>query len=63
MNIALTGVAIVLIATLGGVVIVRRNSSQQPIQVKAVLFGLYFWGLVFLQLVIAGLFWAKAKAG
>jgi hypothetical protein len=61
MNIALTGVAIVLIATLGGVVIVRRNSSQQPTQVKVVLFGLYFWGLVFLQLVIVGLFWAKAS--
>ncbi|MGZ8183486.1 MAG: hypothetical protein ACXWT1_16145 [Methylobacter sp.] len=55
MNIALTGAAIVLVATLGGIVIVRRNSSQQPIQVKAVLFGLYFWGLVFLQLVIVGL--------
>ncbi|MGR9014229.1 MAG: hypothetical protein ACU83U_11340 [Gammaproteobacteria bacterium] len=55
MDIALTGVVIVLVATLGGSVIVRRNSSQQPIQVKAVLFGLYFWGLMFLQLVIAGL--------
>ena len=56
MNIALIGVAIVLMATLGGIVIVRRNSPQQPIQVKAVLFGLYFWGLVFLQLVVFGLF-------
>jgi len=56
MNIALTGVAIGLMATLGGIVIVRRNSPQQPIQVKAVLFGLYFWGLVFLQLVVFGLF-------
>lgn len=55
MNIELTGVVIVLVATLGGIVIVRRNSSQQPIQVKAVLFGLYFWGLVFFQLVIVGL--------
>jgi len=62
MNIALTGVAIVLLATLGGIVIVRHNSSEQPIQVKAVLFGLYFWGLVFLQLVVFGLlfYWAKA---
>ncbi|PPK77711.1 hypothetical protein B0F87_10189 [Methylobacter tundripaludum] len=45
-----------LMATLGGIVIVRRNSPQQPIPVKAVLFGLYFWGLVFLQLVVFGLF-------
>jgi len=56
MNIAFIGVAIGLMATLGGIVIVRRNSPQQPIQVKAVLFGLYFWGLVFLQLVVFGLF-------
>ncbi|MDO9047845.1 MAG: hypothetical protein Q7U66_08930 [Methylobacter sp.] len=56
MSIALIGVAIVLTATLGGIVIVRRNSPQQPIQVKAVLFGLYFWGLVFLQLALFGLF-------
>jgi len=62
MNIALTGVVIVLMATLGGIVIVRRNSPEQPIQVKIVLFGLYFWGLAFLQLVVFGLlfYWAKA---
>jgi hypothetical protein len=59
MNIALTGVAIALMATLGGIVIVRRNSPQQPIPVKAVLFGLYFWGLVFIQLVVFGLFMGK----
>ncbi|WP_333875683.1 hypothetical protein [Methylobacter sp.] len=56
MNIASIGVVIALMATLGGIVIIRRNSSEQPIQVKAVLFGLYFWGLVFLQLVIYGSF-------
>jgi hypothetical protein len=62
MNIALTGVVMVLMATLGGIAIVRRNSSEQPIQVKIVLFGLYFWGLAFLQLVVFGLlfYWAKA---
>ncbi|MGZ4969701.1 MAG: hypothetical protein ACXV8O_02855 [Methylobacter sp.] len=59
MNIALTGVAIVLVAILGGLAIIRRKSSQQPMQVKAVLFGLYFWGIVFLQLVVVGLFLAK----
>jgi len=51
-----------LVATLGGIVMVRRNSSQQPFQVKVVLFGIYFWGLVFFQLVIFGLgyYWLKA---
>jgi len=51
-----------LVATLGGIVMVRRNSSQQPFQVKVVLFGIYFWGLVFFQLVVVGLayYWTKA---
>jgi hypothetical protein len=62
MYIALTGVAIALLATLGGVVMVRRNSPAQPVPVKIVLFGIYFWGLVFLQLVVFGLlyYWVKA---
>jgi hypothetical protein len=55
MNFALIGAAIAVISTLGGIFFVKRNSPQQPIQVKAVLFGLYFWGLVFLQLMIYGL--------
>ncbi len=62
MNIALIGIAIALMATLGGIVMIRRNASQQPTQVKVVLFGLYFWGLVFLQLLIfaLGYYWGKA---
>jgi hypothetical protein len=62
MNIALIGAAVMLVATLGGIVMVRRNSSQQPFQVKVVLFGIYFWGLVFFQLVVFGLgyYWLKA---
>ncbi|MFA6162951.1 MAG: hypothetical protein WC685_05955 [Methylobacter sp.] len=55
MNFALIGVAIAVISTLGGIFFVKRNSPQQPIQVKAILFGLYFWGLVFLQLMIYAL--------
>jgi hypothetical protein len=55
---AAIGVGIVLISTLGGVFFIKRNSSQQPKQVKAVLFGLYFWGLVFLQLIFFGLVYA-----
>jgi hypothetical protein len=62
MNIALIGAAVMLVATLGGIVMVRRNSSQQAFQVKVVLFGIYFWGLVFFQLVVFGLgyYWLKA---
>lgn len=53
MNLALTGLAIVTIAALGGWHFVRRRSPEQPKAVKAVLFGLYFWGLVFLELIVA----------
>ncbi|MGR8978481.1 MAG: hypothetical protein ACU84H_00095 [Gammaproteobacteria bacterium] len=52
MNIALIGLAIFLISAAGGLLLVKRH-TQQPKQVKAVLFGLYFWGLAFLQLMIA----------
>jgi len=52
---AAIGIDIVIISTLGGLFFIKRNSSQQPKQVKAIFFGLYFWGLVFLQLIIFGL--------
>ena len=55
MNYAAITVAIVIISALGGVFFIKRNSSEEPNQVKAVLFGLYFWGLVFLQLIFFGL--------
>jgi cytochrome c biogenesis protein ResB len=60
-NIALIGVVIAMVAIIGGIVIVRRNPSQQPFQVKVVLFGIYFWGLVFSQLLVLGLgyYWIK----
>lgn len=53
MNIVLAGIIIFLISAIGGWIIVKYYSPQQPRQVKAVLFGLYFWGLVFFQLLIA----------
>lgn len=61
MNIALIGGVIALVATLGGIVMVKRNSSQQPFQVKVVLFGIYFWGLVFFQVLVVslGYYWTK----
>jgi hypothetical protein len=52
---AAIGVAMVIISTLGGLFFIKRNSSQQPKQVKVILFGLYFWGLAFLQLMVFGL--------
>lgn len=63
MNILFAGAVIILMAALGAFLAVRLKTShsQQPLQVKAVLFGLYFWGLVFFQLIIFGLgyYWNK----
>ncbi|NOU21687.1 MAG: hypothetical protein HOO93_07810 [Methyloglobulus sp.] len=49
---ATTGIALVFIASVISWFIVKRNAAQQPKQVKIILFGLYFWGLIFLQLAI-----------
>jgi hypothetical protein len=45
------GVLIIVIATVGGILVLKRNYIGEPRQVKIVLFGLYFWGLIFLQLI------------
>ncbi|NOT10935.1 MAG: hypothetical protein HOP23_03715 [Methylococcaceae bacterium] len=58
---ALTGLAILMLSSLGSLLIVNRNTSEQPKTVKAVLFGLYFWGLVFLQLLIGSLIYTLMK--
>jgi hypothetical protein len=52
---AITGSVIVLISALISVLLVKRHISQQAKEVKAVLFGLYFWGLTFLQLIISAI--------
>jgi hypothetical protein len=54
-NFAAIAVVIVIVSALGALFFIKRNSSEQPKQVKAIFFGLYFWGLVFLQLVVFGL--------
>jgi len=61
MSFTAIGVGIVIISVLGGVFFIKRTSSQQPKQVKAVLFGFYFWGLVFLQLLVFGLGYSLVK--
>ncbi|MGZ8161698.1 MAG: hypothetical protein ACXWTT_02405 [Methylobacter sp.] len=55
MDFATIAIAIVVISIFGGMFAVKHKSSEQPKQVKVILFGLYFWGLVFLQLLIFGL--------
>lgn len=53
--IALTGIVIIAVAALLAVRIVRRHPIEQDRLVKMILFGLYFWGFLFLQLIIVAL--------
>ena len=55
---ALSGIFILIVAISGGVFFARRNAEQQR-QVKVLLFVLYFWGLVFVQLIVfaLGYYW------
>jgi cytochrome c biogenesis protein ResB len=52
---AIAGITIIILASLLGVFLVKRQHNDQPKTVKVVLFGLYFWGLVFLQSILCAL--------
>ena len=49
---AIFGVIILVISIVGGLLLARRNASEQQRQTKILLFALYFWALVFAQLII-----------
>lgn len=62
-SVAIIGVMVVVMACVGALLLVRqRHGDAQQIQIKAVLFGLYFWGLIFLQLIICALAYTYLKA-
>lgn len=49
------GLAVLVIATLISLFILKLKAKEHPKQVKFILFGVYFWGLVFLQLLICAI--------
>lgn len=55
MIVAVLGIAILVIATIGAVLWARRSASGQPRQAKILLFALYFWVLAFVQLIVVAL--------
>lgn len=61
MQVVIIGILILAISAGAGWLLVRRHPREHAFQVKAVLFGLYFWGLVFLQLIIAALIYSLQK--
>jgi hypothetical protein len=55
MIVALGGIMILAISIIGGVLLVSRTVPDQQRQTKILLFALYFWGLVFVQLIIVAI--------
>jgi multisubunit Na+/H+ antiporter MnhB subunit len=52
---ATIGLVLVIISTALSLLILKIKAKEQPKQVKIILFGLYFWGLIFLQLAICAI--------
>jgi hypothetical protein len=46
------GLVLVTLSTALSLLTLKFKSAEQPKQVKIILFGLYFWGFIFLQLAI-----------
>ena len=49
---AIIGLIILLISIIGGWLLAGRKASGQQRQTKILVFGLYFWVLTFVQLII-----------
>lgn len=52
---AIIGVTILVISIIGGLLLASRNASDQQRQTKILLFALFFWVLVFAQLIIVAI--------
>jgi len=55
MIVTIIGVSILTISIVGGILLVRHNVSEQQRQTKILLFGLYFWVLAFVQLIVVAI--------
>ena len=52
MTVAMFGIAILVISTVGAILWVKRPDSDKQKQTKILLFALYFWLLAFIQLIL-----------
>ena len=55
MTVVIIGIAILVISTVGAMLWVKRSESGMQRQTKILLFALYFWVLIFAQLIIVSL--------
>ncbi|MDA1343865.1 MAG: hypothetical protein O2966_08460 [Proteobacteria bacterium] len=62
MSYAVIGIVLVILSTALSLLILKFKSAEQPKQVKIMLFGLYFWGFIFLQLTVcAGVYYVQKQ--
>jgi hypothetical protein len=61
MSYAIIGTVLVIISTALSLLILKLRSTDQPKQIKIILFGLYFWGFIFLQLVVCAVIYYVQK--
>ena len=55
MEYVLIGVGMLLVAIVGGIYLAKKNAVEQQNQLKVMLFVLYFWVLVFVQIILFAL--------
>jgi hypothetical protein len=55
MSVAITGVTILLVSVIGGLLLARRNATDRQRQTRILLFVLFFWALVFAQLLVVAI--------
>jgi hypothetical protein len=55
MSVAITGVIILLVSVIGGLLLARRNATDRQRQTRILLFVLFFWALVFAQLLVVAI--------
>jgi hypothetical protein len=58
---AVIAIGVALVAAVSALLLVRRHANLQERVLKAVFFGLYFWGLVFLQLIVVALVYEQTR--
>ena len=63
MNAAIVGTAILVISIVGATLWARQSGAGKQKQAKILLFGLYFWILMFLQLILAALGYSILTGG
>ena len=55
------GIALVFTSTALSLLSLKFKAAEQAKQVKIILFGLYFWGFIFLELAICALIYYLQK--